>query len=360
MSVVLSLRKQMLPTVVTMFYAVPGRGRRSPDTYLALASQFILKLENPLVVFVNDPDLVQKIGDIQPKAHVHVVPFADTYYYRHMDALETLQRDFRLSNGNVDHETPAYVVLNNNKHFFVEETCRLYPDVEHLVWLDFGVNHVARMPADSLYIPRDLFDKNKIRQMCISPYVEYGAPKDTFRHIWHHTAGGLFGGSRANMLEYAGLFRAKTEQIYAENWWQVDEAVMTMVQRENPALFDFYYGDYEGIVANLVDPVPKYNIDLVFYGIQKAFDHNNPGAAFHALAWCDRLFVPDNSETPIEGVNLGLLCRWMAGHIVADFYDNNRQLSNAVLDAMEMYKSHDAVKQCLSNNEANLRYYDVS
>lgn len=349
------IEKAMLPTIVTMFYAVPGRGRRSPDTYLALASQFILKLENPLVIFVDDASLVQKIGAIQPRAKVHVVPFTDTYYCRHLDTVETLQRDFRLSNGNIEHETPAYVVLNNNKHFFVEEICRLYPEVEHLVWIDFGISHVARGLENIHAIP---LIGDRIRQMCISPYVEHGAHKDTFRHIWHHTAGGLFGGNRANMIEYARLFREKTEQIYAEGWWQIDEAIMTIVQRETPDLFDFYYGDYAGIVANLVDPVPRYNIDLVFHGIQKSLDHNNTRAAFHALVWCDRLFVSETpNRGPIEGVNLGLLCRWMAGHVVADFYTNGGCLWPAVKIAMELYGEHEAVKHCMANNEANMRYY---
>lgn len=342
----------MLPTIVSMFYAVPGQNRRQPDTYLALAAQFILKLENPLVVFVGDPDLVGKIGAIQPRARVHVVPFENTYYFRHMATLETLQRDFRLSNGNVLHETPAYVVLNNNKHFFIEETCRLYPETTHLIWLDFGINHVAQMPLNSLCI--DPHPLEQIRQMCISPYVEREAPRDTFRHIWHHIAGGLFGGNKTNMLEYARLFRAKTEQIYLDGWWQIDEAIMTVVQRENPDLFDFYYGDYQGIVANLVDDVPRFNIDLVFCGIQRAFDYNNTRAAFNVLCWCDRLFI---SDKPHEDVDMSLLCRWLSGHIVADFYTNNRCLCHAALEAIELYAEHDAIKQCLANNAENLRYY---
>jgi hypothetical protein len=40
-----------------------------------------------------------------------------------------------------------------------------------------------------------------------------------------------------------------------EDWYQIDEAVMTMVQRENYELFDFFYGDYEGIISNYLKPL---------------------------------------------------------------------------------------------------------
>ena len=64
-----------------------------------------------------------------------------------------------------------------------------------------------------------------------------------FENIYHNCAGGLFSGSKENMLKYIELFKQKTEQIYSEDWYQIDEAVMTMVQRENYDLFDFFYGD---------------------------------------------------------------------------------------------------------------------
>ena len=71
-----------------------------------------------------------------------------------------------------------------------------------------------------------------------------------FQYIYHHTAGGLFTGSKENLLKYSELFKQKTQQIYNEEWYQIDEAVMTMIQRENPDLFDFFYGDYQGIISN--------------------------------------------------------------------------------------------------------------
>ena len=43
-------------------------------------------------------------------------------------------------------------------------------------------------------------------------------------------------------------------EILEDGWYQIDEAVMTIVQRENRDLFIFYYGDYEGIIANYFEP----------------------------------------------------------------------------------------------------------
>ena len=119
----------------------------------------------------------------------------------------------------------------------METAINLNPfDSNHFIWMDFGINHVAlnmEKINDWFYeIP------NKIKQLCINPYIENVEDKTMFHNIYHHMAGGVFTGSKENLIKYIDLFKLKTQQIYDEEWYQIDEAVMTMVQRENPDLFE--------------------------------------------------------------------------------------------------------------------------
>ena len=105
--------------------------------------------------------------------------------------------------------------------------------------------------------------------------------KENFKNIWHHTAGGLFSGNIENLKLYSRLFKEKVAQIYEEEWYQMDEAIMTMVQRENPNLFEFFYGDYDGIIANYAGA--KHSLHIIFAGLQKCLRLNNTGFAYKIL-----------------------------------------------------------------------------
>ena len=102
--------------------------------------------------------------------------------------------------------------------------------------MDFGINHVA----EGCEFIHEWINNvpDKIKQMCINPFIENVQYKHYFQYIYHNMAGGLFSGSLENMKKYSELFKAKTEEIYNDNWYQIDEAVMTIVHRENPHLFD--------------------------------------------------------------------------------------------------------------------------
>jgi hypothetical protein len=177
------------------------------------------------------------------KTYINTCDFKTTYFYKYVDRLKELQSQFNIINGQIEHETPLYVILNNNKFDCIDKTIKINPfNSSHLIWMDFGINHVA----ESTEHINGWINKvpDKIKQMCINPFIENRVPKEYFRCIYHNMAGGLFSGSIDNMKKYSELFKNKTDEIYNDNWYQIDEAVMTMVHRDNPELFDLFYGDY--------------------------------------------------------------------------------------------------------------------
>ena len=353
-----------LPTIVTMFYNIREKEgnktnsqlNRGLQNYCDLAENFILSLPYNLIVFTDNEEVIafiqNKRTNYKNKTCIYKKSFEDTYYYKHLDILTNLQGKFTIINGNITKDTPMYIILNNNKFDFIESAIELNPfDSTHFIWMDFGINHVAQ----STNIIHEWINiiPDKIKQLCINPYVENEPPKQMFQYIYHHTAGGLFSGSKENMLIYADLFKKKTEQIYSEEWYQIDEAVMTMVQRENPDLFDFFYGDYQGIISNYITPI--HNIDLILRGSHKCISMNKTKEAFHILCYCSEYFI-NNPEHE-------LVYEYLYQNVIVDYYHNNRLLLQSVLDLIhlklnsENANDNNNIRIFLENNKENINFY---
>jgi len=321
----------------------------SVERYLKFADEYILKLPYNLIVFTDSIDVEDYIREKRKeKLYILNVPFEDTYYYKHLTTLVELQSKFNIINGNREHETPLYIILNNNKFYFMEKAIELNPfNSEHFIWIDFGINHVAKNPEKInewfLFIP------DKIKQLCINPYIENIDNKTMFKYIYHHIAGGLFSGSKENLLKYCNLFKEKTEQIYSDEWYQIDEAVITMIERDNPDLFDLYYGDYQGIISNYMSPI--HNIDLILRGSQKCIDSNKTKRAFNILCYCNNYFNQNKSDPNV------LL--FIQQHIIVDYYNNDKNLLLNVIDLINYlkYVTSNNIKDFLEINATNLSYY---
>lgn len=100
--------------------------------------------------------------------------------------------------------------MNNNKFDCIDKTIRENPfNSSHLIWMDFGINHVAQ---NTEYISEWIYKvPDKIKQLCINPFTEDICFKQHFEFIYHNIAGGLFSGSLENMKKYSELFKNKTE-----------------------------------------------------------------------------------------------------------------------------------------------------
>jgi hypothetical protein len=354
---------ESLPTIVTMFYNIREKEanlsgsefNHSVSRYFEFAKKFLFQLPYPVIFFTDDNNFIEIImqeRNPNAKTYIYYKPFEETYYYKHLDKITELQKKFTIFNGHLEHETPMYIILNNNKHDFMESAIQLNPfGSSHFMWMDFGINHVAlnteRIHSWISKIP------DKIRQLCINPYIENTSDKEMFQCIYHHTAGGLFTGSAKNLLEYADLFKKKTEQIYAEDWYQIDEAVMTMIQRENPGLFDFFYGDYNGIISNYITPL--HSVDIILRSVQKYIDTNRTLEAFNTLCYCADYFATHSQDN--------LVYLFLNQNIIVNYYHNNRLLLNIVIDLINLkQKSNDenertSIHALLENNKANINFY---
>lgn len=154
-------------------------------------------------------------------------------------------------------------------------------------------------------------------------------------------------------MTYADLFREKTEQIYSEGWYQLDEAVMTMVQRENPDLFDLYYGDYNGIISNYLSPI--HSLDIVLRCAQKYIDCNRTKEAYRILTYCTEYFMKHSGND--------LIYLFLQQNIIVDYYHNDKRLLMEVVHLINQKKlsgdeeERTQIHSLLERNKENINFY---
>ncbi len=350
------------PTIVTMFYNIREKEGKPPNEiklhhrsnrYFESAKKFILSLPYNLIIFTDCNECIDMVNkeriENKSKTYIYNKKFEETYYYKDLYKLQELQKIYHIHNGNVEDETPMYIILNNNKFDFIESAIDLNPfNSSHFIWMDFGINHVALNPENIHNWIHKIPDK--IKQLCINPYVENIDHKVMFQNIYHHMAGGLFSGSKEKLLRYSDLFKQKTQQIYDEGWYQIDEAVMTIVQRENPDLFELFYGDYQGIISNYVSPI--HNIELILRGSQKCININKTKQAYDILCYCLDYFEVNMKD--------GLIYDYIQQHIIVDYYNNNKQLISNVIKFINIFiKNNDkTIHKLVENNLSNINFYE--
>jgi Bacterial protein of unknown function (HtrL_YibB) len=378
------------PTIVTAYYDIhklqrkffPNKqfevlpGKKTFNDFLKFASEFILTLPYPIIIFLDENEDADQIEDFIHKNkkntssvsslnHTYCVyreGFNNTHFYSHLDRLVYLQSKFHIVNGDIRHETPHYIILNNNKFHFMEKAIEKNPfGSSHFIWIDFGINHVAKSPEKI----HEWIGKvpDKVKQLCINPYIEKDDRKMFFQFIYHHTAGGLFSGSVSYMKEYIRLFKEKVEEVYSQGWYQIDEAIMTMVQRDNPHLFEYFYGDYEGIIANYDCPV--YSFWLIFTGMNKLLSFEG-GSNMETKMWCMRIL--DYLEPYFEKVENQCgeyFYDYINKNILVNYYFYEKKLKDSVLRLIhnklslndENNSDFKAIREIIQLNRNNLSFY---
>jgi hypothetical protein len=351
------------PTIVTMFYDIRslennGGNVKKIDEYLELSKKFILTLPFNIIFFIDENKEIfdfiytfRKNLHLLDKTFIYICDFKTTFYYQYLHKLEELQNIYIITNRSLIKDTPYYVILNNNKFYFIEKACNLNPfNSSHLIWMDFGINHVSK-DTNSIHkwinkIP------DKIKQMCLNPFIENISDKEYFKEIHHNTAGGLFSGSIENMKKYSELFKKKTLQIYDENWYQLDEAVMTIVHKENPELFDLYYGNYYELISNYL--LHLNNIPCVLNICQKYMKYNRLDDAYKIL--CQSFEYFENN------LNDNYIYIFLQQNILTNYYYNNKLLHEKVIKfinvkLMSHKEDNEKIKNLLINHKNNISHY---
>lgn len=340
-----------------------GEKTRSVQDYLELG-KYMLQVRLPMVIYTDNEEVQREVeaererkglGDMTT---VVWLPFEETSFYKDMEELAERMKTFSLHNWNREKDTPLYVTLNNNKFDFLRRTMDANPyGSEFFFWMDFGIQHCAKAPQedwDAVSQEWPAFirqEKERVHHLRIHTVLKSAdcTYKDYFQMIYHHIAGSLFGGHEEPMREYISLFTNEWETIlYHDDWWQLDEAVMTIVVEKYPEKFRLWYGDYDGLISNFTRTQRSW--DLVFQTAQRHLDARKYRQSDMVLQTMDKTMRHKETDDP-------LFRKYLSMRLCSDYYRWGAAFSTALQDIlMDRSKVHE-LADWLQHQIHNLRFY---
>lgn len=359
-------------TIVTCLYDIrakettggEGEQPRTLDDYLGLGN-YMLSVKLPMVVYT-DNTLVhehvmsfRKSIGLEDKTTVVWLPFEETFFYKDVTILTERMKEFCINNWNKKKDTPLYVTLNNNKFDFLTRTIQTNPyNSSFFFWMDYGIQHCAKASDEDWMLVSSQWpefirkETERVHHLRIHTVTKpHDTPwKEYFKMIYHHIAGSMFGGHVSPLQVYIQYFREEWERIlYEEKWWQLDEAVMTIVVEKYPQHFRLWYGDYDGLITNFIHS--KRSWELIFQTGQRHLDNRKYDQSEHVLVSLDSV---------METVMDGNFRRYMNQRICNDYYRWNARFSPALEKILCQDKMAKIPTQWLQNQMGNIRHYHNS
>lgn len=320
-----------LPTLVTQLYDIrskEGNGshqNKNIEQYLDYGQE-LLDLGIPLVIYT-DASLEPKIRSRIKKSYhirIKVIEFEETEFYSYTGVLRSLRKEYIISNLNSTKETVYYNIVGCNKMFFLEDAIQSNPfGSNSYVWIDFGVKHVSGSLSS---IKRWIYYLDeKVRCMELNPYIEDVQPKEYFKYIRHNMAGGIISGSVPYLEKFINEFRTTWKEMMNDQWFQLEEAVISVVNRDRPDLFNNYYGEFDHIIDGYDMITPKISIQskhLYFKMIDKCLDSRNYEKCYHILQYGKHYFLPHNEQ-------------YLNKYIICNYYVSpNKMLDSEIIESL--------------------------
>lgn len=355
-----------MTTIITCLYDIRARETRQEEgeeevrsvmNYLELGKS-MLGVDLPMIIYTDSETIKEAIvairSDMADKTSVIMLPLEETIFYKDLGAIEEAMKTHSIVNRNKKKDTPLYVILNNNKFDFLERAIAANPfATEYFLWMDFGIQHCAKAsPQDWIEVAEkwpafmarhpDKIHHLRIHTVTKNPNISW---KEYFSFIYHHVAGSCFGGRSEKVLEYSTTFQETWHEVlHKEKWYQLDEAIMTIITERFPERFRFWYGDYDGLIVNFLET--RRSLPLVFQTAQRHLDARRYEESEKVLQTLDKLMRDDHPE----------FLRYLQMRICNDFYRWNANYSEALASIL-MDPHRSLCTGWMSNQIPNLRHY---
>ena len=353
-------------TITTCLYDIRAKEANNEEEIRSVSQYFelgkhMLAVRLPMVVYTDNQEVVDEVKSERARHGLEDIttivwlPFEETLFYEDMEALQERMNEYELCNWNRKKDTPLYVTLNNNKFDFLTRTMDTNPyQSSFFLWMDYGIQHCAKASPEEwekVWTEWPGFIKQeteKIHHLRIhtatkAPEIPW---KDYFKVIYHHIAGSLFGGHQTPLREYVELYKQQWKKIiYEEKWWQLDEAVMTIVVETHPEKFRLWYGDYDGLITNFIHSQRSWY--LVFQTAQRHLDGRKYDQSELVLRTLDPVMK--------EKIDDKDFYKYFSMRLCNDFYKWKSSFSDALYKLLFECNIPDYLIQC---NIKNIKYYN--
>ena len=229
-----------MTTIVSAFISnINSRNDRNINTYYQFG-KLILKSTTPKIIFL-DEDMYNKVQENDyNKENTLLIKYNknESYLYNYYDELY----NFNLNTDNPLKDTLEYMFTMCNKTEWIKKA--IENDIfnsNNYIWIDFGIKQVFSCSDDefvekinSLYT-KYYYDKVRIGNIW-NLSVHYNV--DILKQISWYFAGGIFGGDKKTLINFADLMKNKCIEIirnYNTIMWEVN--IWYILYIENSELF---------------------------------------------------------------------------------------------------------------------------
>lgn len=228
-----------MTTLVSGFISnINNREDRNLEIYYNLGKK-ILKSEIKKIIFVDEVMYDLMKNDEYPNTIIIKYDKNESYLWKNKDKIT----NFMLNTDNNGKDSLDYILTMCNKTEFIRKAIEINPfQTDNFVWLDFGINHVFNCSDDIFnnYLNKlqKKYDKIRIGHIW---NLSSNYNVDIHKNICWYFAGGIFGGKKDYLLQFADEVKTKCEYImdkYGTLMWEVN--IWYKVYLENQDLFEPY------------------------------------------------------------------------------------------------------------------------
>lgn len=250
-------------TIVTGFLSnVNTRYENVTEAYLDNCKLF-LKTTTPKIVFLDDL-MLSHIGkeDYDPSTTL-IIRYnqEDLYYMRYVDKITKFP-----NKQNSQKDTKKYLLLMCNKTEYLREAIRINPyNTDNFVWIDFGIRYIMKNTSDEEFVEKlnkvAYSHHSKIRIGGIWNPIKVSYSLDIFKDILWYFAGGVVGGDKCFLIQFADEMRCLCESIVSTHhtiMWEVN--LWYLIYKNRSYWFDIYPSSHdETLVDGYYTPYPLTN-----------------------------------------------------------------------------------------------------
>jgi hypothetical protein len=241
-----------MSTIVSAFLSnVNLRDDKNIHTYYN-HGKLLIKSTLPKIIFLDD-EMFNLIGDDYDKNTTLIIKIDkyDSYLYDY----KKLITNFEINTTYPKKDSIDYMLTICNKTELIKKAILLnYFNTDNFIWVDFGIKHVFKC-SDDEFIEKlnNLYNKyNSTIRIAAIWNLEYNYNIDVYKNVAWYFAGGVFGGNKNMLLQFAELMKTKCIEIITTKktiMWEVN--IWYLIYLENKELFYAYYCDHnDSIIDN--------------------------------------------------------------------------------------------------------------
>jgi len=240
----------MTTTIVSGFLTnVNQKSDSSIDKFFDLGL-LLLKANIPKIIFV-DEIMYEKIKTYEDEnSRIILINKTDYELYQYMN--QDVLSNFSLNTDNPGKDTIEFMFTMCNKTEWIRQAIESNPfDTEQFVWVDFGIRHVFRCDDDAYIgmlesLNGKYYDSIRIGSIWNLQTLYLF---NVYRDITWYFAGGVFGGNKECLLNFANLTKEKCLQVISQEktiMWEVN--IWFLIYLENRNLFSTYHCGHDNFI----------------------------------------------------------------------------------------------------------------